>query len=483
MKISNLNSKGLRYVSLVIAAVLINAVPSWAANMTASSGESLSRISDRPLPLQIEGHPRRPRPLLEIGDPFLKTGPISKGFELPTGAVWQPSLMAWGTYRTAVQGFYDGEEENAEWTNRFDLWANLYLTPTERILAGVRFFDQEGRFTGYTFKAPETVREDGKGFDDHLNFDITTLFFEGDFGELFPNLDLADKHGLDYYVSVGRQPIRYQDGMLINDNIDALGISKINLRPPTVANMRTTVLWGANELNRTNLPNDDADGMLYGVFNEIDWKRSTVELDAIYVYSSRALGSGVYLGLGATQRIGNINSTLRVLGSIPVATETVHNRSGVVLFNEMSMTPHGTDDLVYLNAFAAFDEFRSASREPGAGGPLSRTGILFEAVGLGRYPAPLSNAANEAIGAALGYQWFFANKRRQLVWELGGRYGSREGGQRAAGTGLRYQIAVGRRGIVRLDGHVIYDRDRSGPAGNRDDEIACGVRLEFLVKF
>ena len=67
--------------------------------------------------------------------------------------------------------------------------------------------------------------------------------------------------------------------------------------------------------------------------------------------------------------------------------------------------------------------------------------------------------------------------------ELGGRYGSREGGQRAAGTGLRYQIAVGRRGIVRLDGHVIYDRDRSGPAGNRDDEIACGVRLEFLVKF
>ncbi|MBZ0165993.1 MAG: hypothetical protein K8I00_04235 [Candidatus Omnitrophica bacterium] len=452
------------------------------ATSGAGAGESPSRISDEPRLLQVAQHPKRPRPLLEIGDPFLKPGPISRGFELPTGAVWQPSLMAWGTYRTALQAFDNGNDTTSEWANRFDLWANLYLTPTERILAGVRFLDQEGRFTGYTFRAPDAVREEGKGFDDHLNFDITTLFFEGDIGEIFPNLDPLDKRSLDYYFSIGRQPISYQGGMLINDNVDALGISKINLRPPTVSNMRTTFVWGANELNRTNLPNDDDEAMMYGVFNEIDWKMSTVELDAIYVYSSKASGRGVYLGLGSTQRLGKINSTFRVLGSIPVATETLHNRSGVLLFNELSLTPHGTDDLAYLNAFVAFDEFRSASRDPTVGGPLGPTGILFEAVGLGRYPAPLSNAANEAIGAAIGYQWFFDNKRKQLILEIGGRYTDRDG-QRAAGTGLRYQIAVGQRGILRFDGHAVYDRDRSHPGGDKDEEVVYGLRVEFVVKF
>ena len=467
---------------IMTALLCLGAAPADAVKKTNASGESPSRISDQHLPLQIENHPRRPRPILEIGDPFLKTGPISKGFQIPTGAVWQPSLMVWGTYRSAAQAFYDGNDYTSEWSNRFDLWGNIYLTPTERILAGVRFLDREGRFTGYTFRAPETVREDGKGFDDHLNFDITTLFFEGDFGEIFPGLDPKDKHSLDYYFSIGRQPIRYQGGMLINDNIDALGISKINLRPPTVANMRSTFVWGGNELNRTNLPTDDEDSRLYGVFTEIDWKRTTVELDAVYVYSGAATGEGVYLGMGATQRIGHFNSTLRVLGSIPVAVETLHNRSGVVLYHELSFTPHGTDNLAYLNAFAAFDEFRSASRAPDAGGPLSNTGILFEAVGLGRFPSPLSNAADEAVGAALGYQWFFANKRRQLIWELGGRYADRDG-QRAWGTGVRYQIAIGRRGILRFDGHAVYDRDRSGPGGNRDDELGCGLRMEIILKF
>ncbi len=172
-----------RFIALLLCGLLISGGKAvWAANNPDGTEESPSRISDTPIPLQIADHPRRPRPILEVGDPFLKTGPISKGFQLPTGAVWQPSLIVWGTYRSALQAHYDGNDHTSEWANRFDLWASLYLTPTERILAGVRVLDQAGRFTGYTFRAPEAVREDGKGFDDHLNFDITTLFFEGDFG-------------------------------------------------------------------------------------------------------------------------------------------------------------------------------------------------------------------------------------------------------------------------------------------------------------
>ena len=216
---------------------------------TAKTGEANAvlavgnnRLSDDvvPLSVQLDSFPRRPKPLLEIGEPLLDTGDLREGFELPTGAVWQPSFIAWGTYRTALQSHYDGNDYISEWANRFDLFGNLYLTFTERILFDVRILDREGRFTGYTFDAPN----ENIGFHSELNFDLTTLFFEGDFGELFPFLDREDKYGLDFAFSVGRQPISFQQGILIDDTIDAIGVTKINLKPGGTVNLRTTFLWG-----------------------------------------------------------------------------------------------------------------------------------------------------------------------------------------------------------------------------------------------
>ena len=68
-------------------------------------------------------------------NPFLGVGQITPGFETPFGAVWQPSLIVYGEYRTAIQTFNDGDREISEWANRLDLFTNLYLTPTERISA------------------------------------------------------------------------------------------------------------------------------------------------------------------------------------------------------------------------------------------------------------------------------------------------------------------------------------------------------------
>lgn len=66
----------------------------------------------------------RPRPLLEIGNPFQSAGPLDPGFEVPGGAVWQPSLTVFGTYRTSLQVFDNGTETFSEWANRLDLYAN-----------------------------------------------------------------------------------------------------------------------------------------------------------------------------------------------------------------------------------------------------------------------------------------------------------------------------------------------------------------------
>ena len=46
-------------------------------------GDHSSRLSDENIPLQIEGFPQRPKPIIELGEPFLGTGTLDPGFRLP----------------------------------------------------------------------------------------------------------------------------------------------------------------------------------------------------------------------------------------------------------------------------------------------------------------------------------------------------------------------------------------------------------------
>ena len=442
------------------------------------AGKHGSRLTDEYIPLQLEGFPERPRPILEIGQNFLGTGTLDQGIKLPTGAVWQPYFMLYGTLRSGLQSFNNGDDQFSEWANRFDLFGNLYLTFTERILVGFRPLDRNGRFTGAILQAPEGVDED---FQDEFNFELTTLFFEGDFGEIFPNLDKEDKHGFDYGFSVGRQPISFQEGMLINDNIDAVGITKINWKfPSSAVNFRWTTLFGWNELNRMRLSDDDlGDSWLFGLLTETDFRASTVAVDVIYVNGNDLTGNGLYAGVSTVQRMGKYNTAFRVLSSFPLGNETLHNTQGTLLFSEISWTPHGNHNLVYINGFLGIKNFRSASRGPATGGPLGRTGILFASAGLGQFGGgnALRNQADETVGGALGYQMFFAHTRQQLILELGGRYADNSLDQRAVAGGARYQMALGRRFVIVLDGSILYEFE---PAIT--DEVQFGGRLELLLR-
>ena len=59
-------------------------------------GHVASGLSDEYVPLQLDAVPDRPKPLLELGPPFLGTGEIGPGFTLPGGAVWRPSFLLLG---------------------------------------------------------------------------------------------------------------------------------------------------------------------------------------------------------------------------------------------------------------------------------------------------------------------------------------------------------------------------------------------------
>ncbi len=429
-----------------------------------------SLYPDTPIPLKLDEVPDRPRPLLELGDPFLATGEISSGVELPTGAVWQPSLLVFGNFRTAVQAFNDGDRGSSEWVNRLDLFFNLQLSGTERLLAGFRPLDQDNQFTGYYFE-PDDGRQDG--WEGEINGRPTTLFFEGEFGELFPKLDQEDASSYDIGFSIGRQPLFYQEGILIDDTVDAVGITRNNFLPKGMANLQLTVVYGWNDIDRNN-NKEGKTNHLFGFFSEADIGETTANVDIIYVLDQNDRTDGFFLGASAVQRIRSLNTAFRVLASFPTRQDTPEVDQGELLFTEISWTPPHSENILYFNAYLGIDHFSSAARAPDVGGPLGRTGILFAAVGLGRYPAPLGNRPDDSTGASLGYQMFFSETRKQLIIEGGGRAMTRGENDGQLALAARYQQALGQHTILRLEGFFRAQRNE-GPG--------YGARTELAFKF
>lgn len=441
------------------------------AHAGAKDQERTSRISDDAAPLiDPDQFPQRPKPILELGNPFLGTGKIAPGIELPGGAVWQPSVLVFGTYRSAVQAFHDGDETASEWANRLDLFANLQLSGTERALFGARPLDEDGHFTGMVFD-PNATNE--SGFEDEYNFEITTLFFEGDLGELIPDADPYDTQSLDLGFAVGRQPLFFQEGILINDDIDAIGITRNTLLPTGGTDLQILFIYGWNNIHRDdNIENEDLH--LFGFFMTGDFPVNTINADFVYVHNEDEDTDGAYWGVSSVQRIGHFNASIRALGSHALDVESDAVSSGYLLFGEVSWTPAWTHDNVYVNAFCGIDQFASAARGPATGGPLGRTGILFAAVGIGQYGAALGNRADESVGAAIGYQIFIEDIRKQVIFELGGRQSTDAEGDALVALGARYQQAIGQHMVLQLDAFTSHQESRDAGWGSRVE-----IRYEF----
>jgi len=450
----------------VVAAAMAMALGQTNA-IAASGGESQNRFSDEPIPLALDDFPERPEPLLELGEDFLGTGTLSPGLELPTGAVWHPSLLVFGNFRTALQTFDggDGVERTSEWANRLDLFAQLRLSATERLILGLRPLDQDGRFSGYHFEP-----EQNDGWQNEFNLDVDRLFFEGDFGEIFPGLDDNDRIALDIGFSVGRQPLLFQEGILINDTLDSAGIVRNSIRIPGGSNLRMTFLYGWDEIHRDNNLEDDS-ASLFAIFSELDVPVSTVAVDLIYVDGDHP---GWFGGVSAVQRIGHYNTSFRALFSEAENADNGFASDGYLLFGEVSWVPHYTHDNVYINGFWGIDRYSSAARGPATGGPLGRTGILFAAVGMGRYGAALGNRADDSFGGAIGYQMFLDGGLKQWIFEAGFREETEGVEQGAYAIGARYQQAFGQHVVARFDGFI--GEQNEGGSNN-------GLRAELLYKF
>ena len=424
--------------------------------------------------------PTRPKLMLELGDPFLGTGKLDEGFQVPViGAVWQPRLWAYMIYRTTLQTFDNGapgRERETEWANRLDLFANLQLTGTEKILLGLRPLDKNepSEFTRYTFSGAD------EGFNSFYNLDIQTLFFEGDVGSLFPNLDKAGIKPIDLGFTIGRQPITFQEGILINDTVDAFGLVRNNLSFPNTSNLRIAGMYAWNRLDRNDPQDPDTD--MFALFTAVDANISTFNLDLIYVNDKSGSTDGFYVGASAIQRLralGGVSTAFRINSSFALDEETPGTPgnvigNGTLLTAEFSSIVEGSDDIAYFNPFVAVGNFTQAGREPILGGPLANTGILFASPNLSLYGAEINPFTDDNVGAALGYQAFWDNKRRNVVFEVAAKHDYDGKNFDSVGLGFQLQQAVGRHVQLQLEAFYTFN-------GERDD--GSGARAEFLVVY
>ncbi len=420
--------------------------------------------------------PARPPLLLEIGDGFLDTGKLDAGFEVPyLGTIWQPRLWGYAISRTAFQTFKDGRSGNqreTELSTRMELFFNLQLTGTEKILLGLRTTDRNrpDRFSRYTFSGRD------EGFNDEFSIGLETLFFEGDLGSLFPKFDLGGFKPIDYGFTVGRQPVVFQEGILINDTIDAVGIIRNNIPFPGTSNFRVSAMWGWNRLDRNDRATPSNEDM-YGLFIAADTHVSTYNFDIIYV-DDDLKRDGLYIGASAIQRLpafGGLSTAFRINSSFALDTPVPGNvvGTGTLLSAELSKTVPGSDDIIYFNSFLGLGNFTQAGREAIVGGPLANTGILFASPNLSTYGAEINPFTDDdVIGGAIGYQAFWDNKRRNLILEIAGRHDLSGNGFDSLGFGFQLQQAVGRHVQLQFEGFYVLNEGR---------EDGLGARVEFQV--
>ena len=463
------------FVMALVMAVLASAA-AWSADGAGGGIFPLGQRSpppkypDKAIPYKTIGDiPARPKLFIEIGDPFLDTGKLDAGFETPWGAVWQPRLWGYMIYRTALQSFDNGVRANTEWANRLDLFLNLQLTGTEKILLNLRPVDKNRptEFTRYSFDAPQG----DEGWRSEFNLDIEALFFEGDLGSLFPKLDPEGMTALDFGYTVGRQTITFQEGILINDTVDMFGLVRNNLYLPGVTSLRISAMAAWNRINRGI---SDSDSYMFALFNAADLPKTTANLDLIYIEDEGKDRDAFYVGVSAIQRIGRFNTAFRINSSIALDDESPGVGDGTLLSAEVSWTPYHSDDVVYINPYLSIGNFTQAGREPIVGGPLAALGILFASPNLSRYGAELSPFTDDVAGFAVGYQAFWDNHRRNLVLEVATRKDTGGDGADSLGLGFQMQQAFGRHYQVQLEGFYSF-------VENRDD--ATGLRLELQIVY
>jgi hypothetical protein len=428
------------------------------------------------------------RPLLELGREMYREGPFQPGVNVvgKKNLVFA-NLLASGDWRGAVAYNDTGDREFAALAMRLNLDLDLRLTATERIHAFFRPFDRNGRFSSHEFGAAE----DGGRM--RLDGNPEALFFEGDLGAITAGLSGKESR-FDLPFTFGLIPLLFQNGVWMEDAITgfAFSIPARNSRLLDIANFDVTFFAGFDRVDSPAFTDLSAGGRLrdsdvnvYGVAAFLDILQGYVEIGYAFVDGRNELDDLDYHNFSAayTRRwFDRVSNSLRVVVNAGQDRPGAETANGALFLIENSWVTSQPYTLVpYGNFFVGLDRPQSVARDPGAGGVLKNTGILFETDGLTGFPT-LDASGADVWGAAIGLNYLF-DLNQQLVVEaamvqiIGDR---NKPGRPAAGDqfglGVRYQRPLNHWLILRADAMVGWqDADR--------DNDLIGARLELRAKF
>jgi hypothetical protein len=429
----------------------------------------------------------RPQPPIQLGLRVYDYGaytprPTWLGTDNPIGF----HFMTFGDLRIAAatndNGIVgsNGKTQQTSIAARLNLDMDAQFTATERIHALVRPLDKNGTFTSFQF---------GNGVPDRLihpfNFDLKTLFFEGDLAAMAQGLS-GKTNPYDLPIALGRVPINTQNGIWIDDAFDggAFSITARNIPSLDVSNTDLTVFAGFNKVTTAADPGDKAG--VFGLAGFADVLRGYLEYG--YGYLDANVSGHRYHNVTAAfskRYRGRIANSVRVIGNFgQKGVAGVKTADGVLVLVENSLVPrrhfvwstvNPLNFVPYFNFFAGFKNPQSLARAADAGGVLKNTGINFETDGVTGYPTLDANA-HDTYGGAAGLEYLFTDLNHQIVVE--GAVVERRSNSNVPGNeyafGARYQHPFTKTWILRLDAMHGWRQ------GQRD---ISGVRVEIRRKF
>ncbi len=425
-----------------------------------------------------------PRPLLELGREQYTSGIYDESSTV-LGKLnpLLPGLAIYGDWRTAVAYNNNNGKEIAQIATRVNLDVDFKITGTERIHA---FFAPIQRanaeFTRYEFGGSDA----NDRFNDELDGNPQTLFFEGDAGSIYSGYS-GQEASFDLPFTFGLFPLFLQNGIWANDAILGGAFTLPALNSPTLGLSNYDITFFAAFDNVDNAGVIGADGKadnnsanLYGVTAFIDAFSGYVEAGYGLVQGTGNKDGLIehYLTAAYTRRYGNtLSNSTRLFANFGDGNDGKgKNSDGFAIISENSLISYLPSTLLpYANFFVGFDSPKPLVDGNGAG-ILKNVGINFETDALTGYPK-MDDTGSNAWGGAIGLQYLF-NLDQQIVFEVATVQPFEDDGIGAKdaqyGFGVRYQIPINRAWLFRAD--ATYQIIESA-------EDNFGVRSEVRRKF
>ncbi len=366
-----------------------------------------------------------------------------------------PHFLVYGDYRAGVGIHRNNGQPVRSIANRLNLDMDLRLTGTERIHAFMGPLDHNGRFTRLDFSDSRNVQ-----FEEELDAQLDTVFFEGDLGAMTGGLTGVDAP-FDLPFTAGRVPLLYQNGIWMEDAIDGVAIAfpwRHN-RALNWSNHDITFFAGFNQVTSPAFGNNNQAAEVFGSAWFIEAYGGYIEADYAYLNDKDFLGRSYHnTAFAYTRRYWQkISNSIRVLGNLGQdGPRVARTADGMLLLVENSWVTRAPSTVVpYWNGFLGYGRPQSVARAAGSGGILRNTGINFESDNLTGY-STLDATGSNAYGGAVGINILSSDFSRQFVVEFAAldTYGdaalsTAPGAQ--YGLGTRIQKSLNNWTLVRVD--------------------------------